>query len=52
MEFRWVAFITLWTCFIGPILGAPSKSGTPARKSVTASVQVSPHTLAQPHVRR
>lgn len=24
MQFRWVAFIALWTTFMGPILGAPS----------------------------
>jgi hypothetical protein len=23
MEFRWAAFIALWTILVGPILGAP-----------------------------
>jgi hypothetical protein len=35
MQFRWVAFIALWTCFIGPILGAPSKP--PGKVSVATA---------------
>jgi hypothetical protein len=26
MEFRWVAFITLWTILIGPIVGTPART--------------------------
>ena len=31
MDFRWVAFITLWTFLVGPIFGA-SGGPAPARK--------------------
>jgi hypothetical protein len=38
MQFRWPAFIALWTVFMGPILGAPSGSGTTSRSAnITAS---------------
>ncbi len=25
MEFHWVALITLWTIFVGPVFGQPTK---------------------------
>jgi hypothetical protein len=35
MQFRWVAFITLWTMFIGPVLqmpfGSPNAQPNPIR---------------------
>jgi hypothetical protein len=38
MQFRWPAFIALWTVFMGPILGAPSGSGNASRPaSVTTA---------------
>ncbi len=40
MEFRWVAFIAVWTCLIGPILGAPSKSAASARKPSAAATKM------------
>ena len=36
MQFRWVAFITLWTFLVGPILGAPSGSAKAHRKPAVA----------------
>ena len=46
MQFRWVAFITLWTFLVGPILGAPSGSAKAHRKAAPAAVKTAP---AQSH---
>ena len=47
MEFRWVAFITLWTLFSGPVLAQPQAPA--ARKtSNTAQVEVSPSPTLSP----
>ena len=50
MEFRWVALIALWTCLIGPIIGAPSGTSSSARKAPPASSRM--HTAARPHAAR
>ena len=45
MEFRWVAFITLWTTLVGPIMGAPSGPAShfrPAAVKVVKTPAVSP----------
>ncbi len=42
MQFRWVAFITLWSFLVGPILGAPSGSAKAHRKPTTAVVKPAP----------
>lgn len=42
MEFRWVAFITLWTVLSGPIFSSPSKA--PARNKAVV-VKTAPSTL-------
>jgi hypothetical protein len=53
MEFRWAALIALWTCLIGPILGAPSRPASPARKAPSATVSSGVHTPpARPHAPR
>jgi hypothetical protein len=39
MQFRWVALITLWTLFIGPVLGPPMPSPAKSARS---------HTVTQP----
>jgi hypothetical protein len=42
VQFRWVAFITLWTFLVGPILGAPSGSAKAHRKAASAVVKPAP----------
>jgi hypothetical protein len=42
VQFRWVAFITLWTFLVGPILGAPSGSVKAHRKAASAVVKPAP----------
>jgi hypothetical protein len=42
VEFRWVAFIALWTILVGPILGAPSGSAKAHRKPTVAAVKTAP----------
>jgi len=42
MQFRWVAFITLWTFLVGPILGAPTGSAKAHRKAPPAAVKAVP----------
>lgn len=45
MDFRWVAFITLWTMLVGPILATPP--GSP-----DASTHRVPHRSAKVATRR
>ncbi len=40
MNFRWVVFITLWTCLAGPILAPGPRSVS--RSDVTASARSAP----------
>jgi hypothetical protein len=51
MQFRWVAFITLWTSLVGPILGAPSGTAKAHRKPSVAAVKTAPAPATSP-VRR
>jgi hypothetical protein len=38
IDFRWVAFIALWTLLSGPIFSQPGSSGTaPQEQTVSAS---------------
>jgi hypothetical protein len=53
MQFRWVAFIALWTWFIGPILGPPSKPAVSVAKTAAVSSEKNKTpTAARPNARR
>jgi hypothetical protein len=43
MEFRWVAFITLWTMLVGPIMGMPiaAPKASPTNVSPRAAAKAS-----------
>jgi hypothetical protein len=47
MEFRWVAFITLWSMLVGPILGTPSGS-TSARPPLVKTIKAAPASTLAP----
>jgi hypothetical protein len=51
MEFRWVAFIALWTCLVGPIVGAPSKSAASVRKPPAAASKANVKPAISSHAR-
>jgi hypothetical protein len=45
MEFRWIAFIALWTLLSGPVFDMPNhRSGPSAENSVAAHGQTTPPT--------
>ena len=50
MQFRWVALIALWTCLIGPIVGAPS--GPPGSAGKSATVKNDPPPSGRTPMRR
>jgi hypothetical protein len=49
MQFRWVAFITLWTMFIGPILAGPARFVQSDAKSSTHGARKNGSTAHRPH---
>ncbi len=48
MQFRWVAFITLWSTLVGPILGTPSGPKSSARTPQVKTVQALPASTPAP----
>jgi hypothetical protein len=42
MQFRWIAFIALWTILIGPILGVPVSVGSRTSTSPLKAVAPGP----------
>jgi hypothetical protein len=48
MQFRWVAFIALWTALVGPILGSPSGPTSSARPPVKTGKAAPASTPAPP----
>ncbi len=49
MQFRWVAFITLWSTLVGPILGTPSGPKFSARTPGIHTVKAVPASTPAPH---
>jgi hypothetical protein len=48
MDFRWVAFITLWTLLSGPILATPTgPSASASRKPALSKVTLAKSPLAR-----
>jgi hypothetical protein len=50
MEFRWVALITVWTLFVGPVFEAPF--GSPGVSSTSGSCRHSAKTKIVRHIGR